>query len=134
MAHSPLYVKALPLQELDDVEAIKTEIRTGNILIVRITPLARKSVDETKLAITELTDHVKSIGGDIARLGEERIVMTPPGVQMWRGETAGSETPIPAVPLQKETLPGTSYRSLSASSTSGTTVLLQTMVLTFGAI
>ena len=88
MAHSPLYVKALPLQELDDVEVIKTEIRTGNILIVRITPLARKSVDETKLAITELTDHVKSIGGDIARLGEERIVITPPGVKIWRRETA----------------------------------------------
>jgi uncharacterized protein len=108
MAHSPLYVKALPLQELDDVEVIKTEIRTGNILIVRITPLARKSVDETKLAITELTDHVKSIGGDIARLGEERIVITPPGVKIWRRETASSETTIPAVPLQKETLPGSS--------------------------
>jgi uncharacterized protein len=106
MAHSPLYVKALPLQELDDVELIKTEIRTGNILIVRITPLARKSVDETKLAITELTDHVKSIGGDIARLGEERIVITPPGVKIWRRETAGPETAIPAVQLQKETLPG----------------------------
>jgi len=106
MAHSPLYVKALPLQELDDVEAIKTEIRTGNILIVRITPLARKSVDETKLAITELTDHVKSIGGDIARLGEERIVITPPGVKIWRRENASSETAIPAVSLQKETLPG----------------------------
>jgi uncharacterized protein len=103
MAHSPLYVKALPLQELDDVEVIKTEIR-----IVRITPLARKSVDETKLAITELTDHVKSIGGDIARLGEERIVITPPGVKIWRRETAGSETSISAAPLQKETLPGTS--------------------------
>ena len=108
MAHSPLYVKALPLQELDDVEVIKTEIRTGNILIVRITPLARKSVDETKLAITELTDHVKSIGGDIARLGEERIVITPPGVKIWRRETASSETSISAAPLQKETLPGTS--------------------------
>jgi SepF-like predicted cell division protein (DUF552 family) len=108
MAHSPLYVKALPLQELDDVEVIKTEIRTGNILIVRITPLARKSVDETKLAITELTDHVKSIGGDIARLGEERIVITPPGVKIWRRETAASETSISAAPLQKETLPGTS--------------------------
>ncbi len=96
------------MQELDDVEVIKTEIRTGNILIVRITPLARKSVDETKLAITELTDHVKSIGGDIARLGEERIVITPPGVKIWRRETASSENAIPAVPLQKETLPGSS--------------------------
>lgn len=108
MADSPLYVKALPLQELDDVESIKTEIGTGNILIVRITPLARKSVDETKLAITELTDHVKSIGGDIARLGEERIVITPPGVKIWRRETASAEAQIAAPTLQTESLPGTS--------------------------
>ncbi len=108
MAHHSTYVKALPLRELDDVEAIKTEIRTGNILIVRITPLARKSVDETKLAITELTDHVKSIGGDIARLGEERIVITPPGVRIWRREAAAAEAAIPTVPSQKETLPGSS--------------------------
>ncbi|MBO0887735.1 cell division protein SepF [Candidatus Bathyarchaeota archaeon] len=101
-------MKALPLQELDDVNAIKTEIGGGNILIVRITPLAKKSVDETKLAITELTDHVKSIGGDIARLGEERIVITPPGVRIWRREMAGSEAGIAAIPLQNETLPGTS--------------------------
>src|SRR2546426_6474985 len=104
MAHSTLYVKALPLQELDDVEVIKTEIRTGNILIVRITPLARKSVDETKLAITELTDHVKSIGGDIARLGEERIVITPPGAKIWRRETAPSEAPIGAAPVAQQEL------------------------------
>ncbi len=108
MAHPPLYVKALPLQELDDVDGMKAEIGGGNILIVRITPLAKRSVDETKLAITELTDHVKSIGGDIARLGEERIVITPPGVRIWRRETAGAEAGIAAVPLQKETLPGTS--------------------------
>ncbi len=94
-----MYVKALPLQELDDVESIKMETRTGNILIIRITPLARKSVDETKLAITELTDHVKSIGGDIARLGEERIVITPPGVRIWRREVAPSEAPLEAAPV-----------------------------------
>src|SRR6266536_6624058 len=107
MAHSPLYVKALPLQELDDVETIKTEIRTGNILIVRITPLARKSVDETKLAITELTDYTKSLGGDIARLGEERIVITPAGVKVGRKEAALSDAAIPAVQIQNEAVPGT---------------------------
>lgn len=101
MAESAVFVKALPLQELDDVDTIKDEIQIGNILIVRITPLARKSVDETKLAITELTDHVKSIGGDIARLGEERIVITPPGVRIWRREAAATETPIEAAPVQK---------------------------------
>src|SRR5881628_1992065 len=107
MASSPVYVKALPLQELDDVEKIKLEVRAGSILIVRITPLARRSVDETKLAITELTDHVKTIGGDIARLGEERIVITPPGVRIWRRETAAAEASIPAASFREETLPGT---------------------------
>lgn len=108
MAHPPIYVKAFPLQELDDVETIKEEVRTGNILIIRITPLAKKSVDETKLVITELTDHVKAIGGDIARLGEERIVITPPGVRIWRREAAATEAPIEATPSgPKETLRGT---------------------------
>jgi uncharacterized protein len=105
ISRSPIYVKALPLQELDDVENIKGETRGGNVLIIRITPLARKSVDETKLAITELTDYVKSIGGDIARLGEERIVITPPGVRIWRKEAAPSETPIQAAPVaQRESM------------------------------
>ena len=101
-----MYVKALPLQELDDVETIKGEVKTGNVLIIRITPLARKSVEETKLAITELTDYAKSLGGDIARLGEERIVITPAGVRVWRKETAASEGAIPAVPVQNEAIPG----------------------------
>src|SRR3989475_11889824 len=100
MQHSTIYVKALPLQELDDVETIKGEVRTGNILIVRITPLARKSVEETKLAITELTDYTKLLGGDIARLGEERIVITPAGVRVWRKEGASSEAAMPSVPVR----------------------------------
>ncbi len=103
-SRSPVYVKALPLQELDDVESIKEETKIGNVLIIRITPLARKSVDETKLAITELTDYVKSIGGDIARLGEERIVITPPGVRIWRREVAPSEAPIGAAPVAQQEL------------------------------
>src|SRR5438445_3135572 len=107
MKHCRIYTKALLLQELDNVETIKGEVRKGNILIVRITPLARKSVEETKLAITELTDYTKSLGGDIARLGEERIVITPAGVRVWRKEAASSEGAIPAAPIQNEAVPGT---------------------------
>jgi len=36
-------------------------------------------------AVEELYDFVISLGGDIARLGEERVVLTPPGVRVWRG-------------------------------------------------
>ena len=81
----PIYVKAFPLREPTDVPRIKAEIIEGNILIVKITPIAKRSVEETKSAISELVDFIKSIQGDIARLGEERIVMTPPTVKVWRG-------------------------------------------------
>lgn len=97
MPSTPVYVKALPLQELDDVEVVKNEVKAGNILIVRVVPLARKSVEETKLAITELTDYVKALGGDIARLGEERIVITPPGIRVWRRESSGGGTEQPII-------------------------------------
>ena len=130
MQHSSIYVKALPLQELDDVEIIKGEVKTGNILIVRITPLARKSVEETKLAITELTDYTKSLGGDIARLGEERIVITPEKRNrlVRSGNPCGSDSERigPRHSLRSE-----SYRSLIDSRTSGTTVLIPNMRLTF---
>jgi len=80
----PIYVKAYPLRDPTDVPRIKAEIIEGNILIVKITPIAKRSVEETKSAISELVEFIKSIQGDIARLGEERIVMTPPTVKVWR--------------------------------------------------
>ena len=65
----PIYVKAYPLRDPTDVPRIKAEIIEGNILIVKITPIAKRSIEETKSAISELVEFVKSIQGDIARLG-----------------------------------------------------------------
>jgi len=83
----PIYVKAYPLRDPTDVPRIKAEIIEGNILIIKITPIAKRSIEETKSAISELVEFVKSIQGDIARLGEERIVMTPPTVKVWRSRS-----------------------------------------------
>jgi len=80
----PTYVKALPLTEYSDVEKIKEEVKLGNILIIKITPLAAKSIDQVRNAIEELKAYVQSINGDIARLGEERIVITPNPIKIWR--------------------------------------------------
>ncbi len=79
-----VYLKALPLQNLDDVDVIKREIKAGNILVIRVTPLAKKSVDDVKRAVSELSEFIQLVGGDIARLGEERVVMTPSFVRIWR--------------------------------------------------
>jgi SepF-like predicted cell division protein (DUF552 family) len=55
------------------------------ILIVRITPMAQKDIEALRKAIDDLYNFVKSTGGDIARLGEERVVITPPAVKIWKG-------------------------------------------------
>ena len=78
------YLKALPLRALDDVKIVKDEVKSGNILILRITPLAKKSVEEVKQAVDELCEFVGNVGGDIARLGEERVVVTPSSIRIWR--------------------------------------------------
>ena len=78
------YVKAMPLKGLDDVEKIKGELSAGNILIIKLTPLALEDIEAVKDAIEELKSFTETLGGDIARLGEERIVLTPPNIKIWR--------------------------------------------------
>jgi len=78
------YVRAMPLKDLKDLDQIERVSSAGNVLIIKITPIAKRSVEETKIAINQLSDFAKRIGGDIARLGEERVVLTPPGIRIWR--------------------------------------------------
>lgn len=90
------YVRAMPLSQLKDLDSIERVLSAGNVLIIKITPIAKRSVEETKVAINQLTDFAKRQGGDIARLGEERVVLTPPGIRIWRekGQAASpSSTP-----------------------------------------
>ncbi len=82
---TPVYLKALTLRDISDIAAIKEDIKKHMILILRVTPLAQKDVEELRKVVEDLYSYAQSIGGDIARLGEERVVITPPGVKIWRG-------------------------------------------------
>ncbi|MEJ2243849.1 MAG: cell division protein SepF, partial [Candidatus Bathyarchaeota archaeon] len=77
--------------DLSDVEVIKHELKLGNIIILKITPLARKSIEDVKIAVNELSSFTKSVEGDIASLGEERVVIVPNSVRIWRPETIVSK-------------------------------------------
>lgn len=80
----------MPLRTLDDVEVIKHEVSIGNIIILKITSLAVKSVEDVKKAVEELSTFTQSIGGDIASLGKERVVIVPDSIKIWRPESIGS--------------------------------------------
>jgi hypothetical protein len=93
---SKTYLKAMPLRELSDLENIKTEVKNGNIIILRVTPLASKSIEDVKTAVNDLYQFAESIGGDIARLGEERVVICPKTIRIWREK---SPAPVGSEPL-----------------------------------
>ncbi|NIV43506.1 cell division protein SepF [Candidatus Bathyarchaeota archaeon] len=88
-------MKAMPLRRLADVETIKREIEAGNILILKVSPLAKKSVADVKQAVSDLYEFAKSIDADIARLGEERVVITPPPIRIWRQKKSSEEEDLP---------------------------------------
>lgn len=87
---SSTYLRAMPLRSLDDLDLIKDEVTKGNILILRITPLANKNIEEVKQAVNDLYEFTESKNGDIARLGEERIVICPEKIKIWRDKNPGS--------------------------------------------
>jgi uncharacterized protein len=80
-----ILLKALQLKSVDEIPKIQEDVAKRVIVILRVTPLAQKNLEELKSAVEQLYEFSTSIGGDIARLGEERIVITPPGVRIWRG-------------------------------------------------
>jgi SepF-like predicted cell division protein (DUF552 family) len=94
------YLKAVPLKTLADVENVKSEVKNGNIIILRVTPLASKNIEDVKNAVNELTQFAESIGGDIARLGEERVVICPKNIRIWREKTP---TPTDSLPTAAPT-------------------------------
>jgi SepF-like predicted cell division protein (DUF552 family) len=85
MQKPPIYLKAVTLKSISDISDIKKDAKKEMIIILRVTPLAHKDVEELREAIEDLYKYVQSSGGDIARLGEERVVITPPSVKIWKG-------------------------------------------------
>ncbi|TLX96916.1 MAG: cell division protein SepF [Thaumarchaeota archaeon] len=80
-----MLLKALALRSIDEIPKIQEDVTKKTIIILKVTPLAQKSVDELKSSVEQLYEFATAIGGDIARLGDERVVITPPGVKIWRG-------------------------------------------------
>lgn len=83
---NPTYLKAITIRDPSDLHTIKEDIKKEMILILRVTPLAQKDVDKLRKVVEELYAIAKNANADIARLGEERIIVTPPGISIWKPE------------------------------------------------
>ncbi len=81
---SHTYLKAITIRDPSDIHSIKEDIKKNMILILRVTPLAQKDVEQLRKVVEELYLIAKNSGSDIARLGEERIIVAPSHVKIWK--------------------------------------------------
>ena len=80
----PTYLKAITIRDSSDIHTITEDIKKGMVLILRVTPLAQKDVKKLRKMVEELYVIARDSNADIARLGEERIIVTPPNVKIWK--------------------------------------------------
>ena len=83
---NPTYLKAITIRDASDVHSIKEDIKKGMILILRVTPLAQKDVEQLRKVVEDLYAIAKTADADIARLGEERIIVAPSSIKIWKPE------------------------------------------------
>ena len=84
MQKQETYVKAITIRDPSDIHTIKEDVKKGMILLLRVTPLAQKDVDKLRKVVEELYVIARDSNADIARLGDERIIVTPQGVKIWK--------------------------------------------------
>ena len=76
------FVKPMDLVVDADVSAIMNEAKSGNIVLVNIADLSKRNANKLKDLIGQIKGEVKSIDGDIARISQGRVLVTPSKVKI----------------------------------------------------
>jgi SepF-like predicted cell division protein (DUF552 family) len=75
------YVKPFNLESEQDINTIAEELKQRNIILLNVSNLKRNEA-KLKMIIDNLKNHVNKINGDIARIDENRILLTPSKVKI----------------------------------------------------
>ena len=87
------FIRVLTIEEFSDAEVVLDYLRDrNNILILKIKPRLVQEKMELKRTLKRIQRTTAAIGGDIAGVKEDVIIVTPPTVQIYRG--AGESKPV----------------------------------------
>ena len=76
------FVKPMDLVVDSDVQAIINEAKQGNLVLMNIADLAKRNSLKLKELISMIKTEVKAIDGDIARISQGRVLITPSKVKI----------------------------------------------------
>lgn len=75
------YVKPIALQSEADLKVVEEELTNKNLVLLNVTPIARNPA-KLKAAVEHLRKFTMGINGDIARIDEDKIMLTPANVKI----------------------------------------------------
>ncbi len=75
------YVKPIALETENDVSTIMDELKAKNIILLNVTPMS-KQPNKLKQTIDNIKMFVTKINGDIARIDNDKILLTPSKVKI----------------------------------------------------
>jgi SepF-like predicted cell division protein (DUF552 family) len=75
------YVKPIALENENDVSVIKEELKAKNIILLNVTPMS-KQPNKLKQTIDNIKVYITQINGDIARIDNDKILLTPSKVKI----------------------------------------------------
>ncbi len=84
--HEPadFYVKPFALRQESDLQVVQEELSKKNIILLNISEL-NKRPNTQKSLVDNIKEYVNKIDGDIARIDEDKILLTPAKVKIIKG-------------------------------------------------
>lgn len=82
MEDADAFVKPLTLNRIEDAQLAVNEAKAGNIVLLNIADLSKRNAIKLKELITDIKSNIHAINGDIARISQDRILVTPSKVKI----------------------------------------------------
>ena len=82
LEEAKMYVKPMQLLSQKDYDTIVGELQKGNIVLLNMRPMAARNAAMVKEVVGKIKEWVLSNGGDIARITEYYLLITPSGVKI----------------------------------------------------
>lgn len=83
-----MHVAVGEIQQYEDIKAISDYVYGGNVLILDFSPIADEEVILKRIT-NELKKMANDIGGDIAGIGNNLMILSPSGVKVDRRKIRG---------------------------------------------
>ena len=76
------FVKPITLSSMEDVKTIISEAKQGNIVLLNIHDLSKRNALKLRECINSIKSEIDTINGDIARISQEKVLITPSKVKI----------------------------------------------------